>query len=79
MYTYERAIRDVGLQFNTVGDGAVGSAFRALEKRGASDAEWERVIDRIRAHASGAATDDYTVPEPGLSPALRQRLALLLS
>lgn len=67
MYDLEKAVRALGPQFNSAAPhrvGAVESAFRTLEVRGASDTQWESLIARIRANSltpdgEAAPTDDF--------------------
>jgi hypothetical protein len=76
-YNLERAMRAVGSENRALHErGAMESAFRTLETRGASDAEYERLIYRMR-HSVHQGPDDPPAGADvvdGLIAALRLRL-----
>lgn len=70
MYTYETAMARLPASARQAGptrDSGVESAFRHLEQRGASNAQWETLITRISSHYNG------TGPPP-ISDEMRDRV-----
>lgn len=72
-YSLERAMRAAGAENRALHErGAMESAFRTLETRGASDAEYERLIYRMR-HGVKAGPDDPPANLNALIAAIKLR------